>query len=515
MKKNYIKMIFVAAVLSMQSVTTARAEAVTDTEQTKGTSSYEMTVNKSAEGILPRGVSFNGESLEGLTLAQAKQKVNDYAAQYEARKVTLYVNGNSYEYTATDFGVSCSNPEAIDNLGDMVLSGNVIEQYKKQKDIEASPVDISIEFSFEQSRVTDVVEELAAENRVAAKNATAKKVGDSFEVTAGTTGIDYDTAGISESLSSLIGDFSNSSDIIYEFPSTETQPAYDESYFNFSASPLGSYTTTNLGSGNRKSNIERSAEKMNGHVFYPGDTISTLNMFSPVTVEEGYGTAPGYDRGQQKDTVGGGICQTTTTLYNAVIRAELTIGYRRGHSMLVTYVPPAMDATVDPASGSDFTFINSTKYPIYIESYVSGDSVTVNIWGVDERPANRTISFSTDDLTIVKWPEPLYNQVADDTQCTYGAANVAKKVKTVIDPHPEVIATSYKRVYIDGVETSCTVLNEKDHYGAMSGQLYHASDCTVDASIKSRTDGSGVYPYLSKDIYLEVRTLAGGTWPAY
>ena len=196
-----------------------------------------------------------------------------------------------------------------------------------------------------------------------------------------------------------IEDFSTADSIQYSFPFTETPPTYDSSYFNFSPNPLGSYTTNRLGDAPRTTNITVSANFMNGSVIYPGETGSALKMFHDVTAENGYQMGLGYELGKVVPSMGGGICQTTTTLYNAVIRAELTVVNRRSHSMIISYVPPALDATVDYPSGLDFTFVNSSNYPIYIESYVSGDSVTVNIWGVEQRPSNRTITFTSDTVT--------------------------------------------------------------------------------------------------------------------
>ena len=148
--------------------------------------------------------------------------------------------------------------------------------------------------------------------------------------------------------------------------------------------------------------------------------------------------------------------------------------------MIVSYVEPALDATVDYKSGLDFTFTNTLNYPIYIESYVDGDSVTVNIWGVEEREANRTIAFTSTRTTDFVWKDPLYVQRVDDVNCKVGNVNVAYKQKTLTDPHPGFTAQSYKHVYIDGVEQSVDLLNTSV-YGPASGELIHASDCTIQA----------------------------------
>lgn len=116
---------------------------------------------------------------------------------------------------------------------------------------------------------------------------------------------------LQQELLAKIEDFSTADSIQYSFPFTETPPTYDSSYFNFSPTPLGSYTTTRLGDEPRTNNIRVSAQNLNGNVIYPGETASTLKMFHDVTEENGYQMGLGYELGKVVPSMGGGICQTT------------------------------------------------------------------------------------------------------------------------------------------------------------------------------------------------------------
>ena len=110
---------------------------------------------------------------------------------------------------------------------------------------------------------------------------------------------------------------------------------------------LGTYTTEYGGSPyGRKVNVANGASKINGSMVYPGETLSVYNTVSPFTKENGYALAGSYENGQTVQTYGGGICQVSTTLYNAVIRAELKIVERFPHSMTVHYVPRSADAAI-------------------------------------------------------------------------------------------------------------------------------------------------------------------------
>ena len=481
--------------------------------QAPAAKNFELKINSTGEGVLPRGVSYEGISLEGKTVEEAKKEIQAYVDARVKRPIVLSVMGHIHQYLGSDFATTWTNPETVSQLEGITLKGNIIDQYKRQKDIDANPVNLDLTFSIDESYVVNQISAFVDTYTVPAKNSEVVMQADgTFAVTDSMDGVEFNKQQITQDVLAGLKDFSTASEFSYEFPFTETPASYTKEDFNFSSTPLGSYTTYKLGGGNRQQNIANSAAKMNGHFFYPGETISTLAMYGDMTLENGYAYAPGYEMGQQVDTIGGGICQTTTTLYNAVLRAELAIGYRRNHSMLVTYVPPAMDATVAPPL-SDFTFINSTDHPIYIESYVSGDSVTVQIWGVETRPANRTIDFST-EITELIWPAVLYNQGIDDTGLRMGGAWVGYKMRTVVDPHPAVKAKAYKLVYVDGQLQSKDLLNS-DVYDPMSGVLYHTSDCKVETYVEPASGPNIVYPNLGWDVHPIVKTLDGADWPYY
>jgi len=214
--------------------------------------------------------------------------------------------------------------------------------------------------------------------------------------------------------------------------------------------------------------------------------------------------------------IGGGICQTTTTLYNACLRAELEIVYRRQHSMIVSYVPPSWDAMVDYASGSDFVARNNTGYPIYLEASTGidqdGDSyINIRIWGTETRPANRTVEFAYEVLAC-RFPENLFrvNEV-NDSVCTGGLVSPDRKIYADVEVHPFVQSRAYKIIKVDGVEQSRTALpgtyGSYDQYKQMSGTIYHASDCIVSYWIVDDPN-----TYLGKRVHYQVMFKNGQPW---
>lgn len=145
--------------------------------------------------------------------------------------------------------------------------------------------------------------------------------------------------------------------------------------------------TTNYGTGdaNRNANIALAAKSINSTVLMPGEVFSYNDLIGECSTKTGYKTATIYLNGKLSTGVGGGICQVSTTLYNAVLRANLEIVQRRNHSLGVTYVPAGQDAMVNIGT-SDFKFKNNREYPIKVVAYVGTGSITCQIQGLKQDP---------------------------------------------------------------------------------------------------------------------------------
>ena len=143
---------------------------------------------------------------------------------------------------------------------------------------------------------------------------------------------------------------------------------------------ISAYTTTTTKDKNRNSNIELSARAISGSVVMPGEIFSFNGATGERTAEKGYKEAPAIAGGQSKDEVGGGVCQTSSTLFNAAVRADLEILERNPHAWPSSYIEKGFDATVN-WPGLDMKFRNNTEWPIFIVAGYSDRKVTVNIYG--------------------------------------------------------------------------------------------------------------------------------------
>jgi vancomycin resistance protein YoaR len=146
---------------------------------------------------------------------------------------------------------------------------------------------------------------------------------------------------------------------------------------------IGYYVTYfNSHNESRYHNIKLAAKAINGYVVFPGETFSFNRVVGMRTPGKGYKRAPVIVRGEFSEGVGGGICQVSSTLFNAADRAGLHIVERYSHSRKVAYVPPGRDATVN-WGGPDFSFTNKYNQPVLIRTHVSPGQLGVTISSSD------------------------------------------------------------------------------------------------------------------------------------
>nr|WP_242568325.1 VanW family protein [Clostridium botulinum] len=211
-------------------------------------------------------------------------------------------------------------------------------------------------------------------------------------------------------------------------------------------SNISSYTTNygSISSPQRANNIEISTKAINGTLLMPGESFSFNNTVGPRTAERGYQGAPVIVGNKIESGLGGGICQVSGTLYNAMLKANINATERVRHTFPSTYVPIGMDATIDYGN-IDYKFKNTLKYPIYIEGITDGANVIFNIYS-NSSLKNKTYNISSEIYETVTPKE----QYIDDSNIPLG------KTEIVQEAH-----TGYKvKVYKSTVENDSVVKKE-------------------------------------------------------
>ena len=218
---------------------------------------------------------------------------------------------------------------------------------------------------------------------------------------------------------------------------------------------IGSFTTNTTSNKNRNTNVRLAAEAINGTVIKPGHEFSFNETVGQRTEAKGYKGAAAYNNGEVVQEIGGGVCQVSTTLYNAVFKAGLKISYRRSHTFEPNYVTPGRDATVSYEQ-PDFKFINTSSTAIGLRASYADQKMTVSVYGIPILEDGITWDLESKKVEDLGVPEPEY--VEDQT----------------LDPGVEKTTSkgssgsrweTYKVVYKDGKEIS----RELDHKTTYKG----------------------------------------------
>ena len=219
---------------------------------------------------------------------------------------------------------------------------------------------------------------------------------------------------------------------------------------------LSEYTAESGSIPDRDVNLSLSCKSINGVVLLPGEVFSYNDTLGERTPEAGYRLGNTYSGNETIQTYGGGICQTSSTLYYCALMADMEIVSRANHAFLNTYVPYGMDATVNWGT-LDFQFKNNSEYPIKIEAYSEAGNVTVRILGTDYK--DYYVKMEYEVLGVSGW-----NTVEREME-----ANNAKGYKNgdvITTPYTGYTVQTYRCKY--DKETNELISREKESYNVYS-----------------------------------------------
>lgn len=345
-----------------------------------------------SDQTISQGVYIGDVDVSGMTQEEAKKAVEDGMSEAKAANITLKVDDQETVVSAGDLGLSWANEEVVQEAAELGKSGNIIKRYKDKKDLENESRKYDIDYSVDRSSIQKVLEEKEDVFNREPTDAQLSTENGAFEVVQGENGIELNVEkSVKKILKSLKTDWDGKNTTI-ELAADIKEPECTTEDLASITDVLGTATTYYGSTTGRNKNVETGAEKLNGHILMPGEEFSVTDAVVPFTEENGYELAPSYESGKVVDSYGGGICQVSTTLYNAVLNAELEVLERHNHTMIVTYVDPSKDAAI--AEGlMDLRFANNTDYPIYISGYAYGGELTFTIYGHETRDPNRTVEY--------------------------------------------------------------------------------------------------------------------------
>ena len=411
------------------------------------------------ESTIESGIYANDMDLSGMTIQEAKDKIETYVDSFGEVKITLNaVNDGMILTTAAELGLKWGNETMLDDVTNFGRDGDILQCYKELRDLEYKNKVYNVVFDFDKNKIRNLIEENAEQYNQEAINATMTKTESGFEFTEGQTGVMVDTAASVDAVYDYLTDAWDGTDCAIDLVIVVDEPVGKVEDLAKVKDVLGTFTTSySTSNGSRSANVVNGCRLINGITLFPGEEFSTCETVTPFTEANGYYMAGSYLNGKVVDSLGGGICQVSTTLYNAVLLSELEVTQRYNHSMIVTYVDPSADAAIAESTGKDFKFKNNTDYPIYIEGLTTDDKqITFTIYGVETRDSNREVAYESVVLErIVPAEEIIY---ADESKpvgyCSVQSAHIGYK------------AQLWKIVRENGVEVSREQINSSSYMQA-------------------------------------------------
>ncbi len=354
---------------------------------------------KTSDNRISEGIYIESVYIGGMTTEEAKEALAAYIEELNETEITLTAGDKQFTTKVSELGFAVTNEHIIDEAMSVGKTGSLLNRYKDMTDLAQGDLVLELDVSVDVETVTALLNDNISKIDTKAVNNGLIRENGQFTYVAGTTGIGVNVGPSAALIEEYIASEWDREDAVIELSAEVTEPKGTKEELAQVKDLLGSYHTNFKSSvAARVTNIEVATDRIDGTILYPGDEFSVNETILQRTAANGYEKAGSYEGGQTVQSYGGGVCQVSTTLYNAVILAELEVTERQNHSMTVAYVPLAMDAAI-AGDYLDLKFVNNTEYPIYLEGYTQGKDLYFNIYGVETRPANRTIEFETEVLS--------------------------------------------------------------------------------------------------------------------
>lgn len=354
---------------------------------------------------LQKEVLVEGITITGLSREQAKEEIN----QKLDWNMRVTYNGEEYE---------------VSNMLETRVDDILKEIY------EGTPKDVyNIDYSGLEETVQSEVVKIAKKWDVPAKNAAIS----SFDTATGKFNFADEQNGVvldQEQLQSdILGQIkAKNFNVALPAKSSVQVPEITREQARDQYKVIGSFSTTTTSNKDRNTNIQLSAESFNGMIIQPGEEFSFNTTTGNRTLARGYKPAGAYVNGVLVEEPGGGVCQVSSTLYNAVVFAGLKTTERHAHSYEPSYVIPGEDAMVsyDGFAGPDMKFVNNTKDAIGMKASFSDRKLSISIYGISVLEEGVSIKMKSEKTAVLDPPAPTYEE---DQTLQPGVEVIAKEAK--------------------------------------------------------------------------------------
>lgn len=400
-----------------------------------------------------RYVFIGSFDVSGMTKKEVEKMMEEHLSSGRQASVVMRVGEKEESATLEELGLGYKDlKRQIKTAFDYGKTGSLWQRFWQLKKLSGEKKVFKENYTLSKKRVKKVMDERIVPLTDHAQNATMERKGKEFKIIAEKQGKTIDIDKSAAAISNHLNSGWNRKDFEIEMVLRDEKPTVKADDLESVKDELGSYST-DAGGGERLQNLKTGVEKIDGTVLAPGEEISVHDVTAPYDKEHGYVAAGSYENGQVVETYGGGICQVSTTLYNAVLFAELEVTERYPHSMLVSYIDPSRDAAI-AGDVKDFKFKNTYDTPVYIEGGIDDDGqLKFTIYGKDMRKKGRTVEYESE----VTETEEYGRTYKEDPEASLGS------MKYEGSPHTGKTARLWKIVKQDGKEVSRDVINNSTY----------------------------------------------------
>lgn len=341
-------------------------------------------VDKKYDNYIYKEVYVEGINLSKLDKSEAKVSIyKNFEKNIYNKNLTILINDEEYNLSYEDLGVQFDVEKAINEAFNYGKDLNFVESFLLI--LFPKRLDIELDVTYNEKAVEGAIYQLESRFNIKPKNGEIF-IDDSgkIQIEKEKNGLRLDGEKLKEDIIKNIDSTLQDEVIILKGNLVSWFPKITKKDLEKINSNTSNFSTNYSNSSDpRKNNIKIATKAIDGTVLMPGEEFSFNKIVGPRTVEKGYEKAHVILGNNFTDDFGGGICQVSSTLYNAVLKLDLKISERTHHSIPISYIPLGRDATVNYGS-SDLKFINNKKYPIYIKAIANNDNVEFKIYSNNE-----------------------------------------------------------------------------------------------------------------------------------
>ncbi|EEL36199.1 Vancomycin B-type resistance protein vanW [Bacillus cereus Rock3-28] len=373
---------------------------------------YVSKLNNQLNNTALPNTTFEGISLDGKNKADIQAIINQKINELDQKSLTYIFQDDKQTYIWKDLGINYKE-KAIVNKIFKEQEGNVMSRYKMRKQAENDELkrDYKLTPQLNTTAYETFIKDKYNETLKNPVNAELSIEGSTVNVSQSQNGEKIDKGKLRDLTNEAIT--TGKSDVTLPVTLIKPERSTEDIQKMGIKEVIAEYSTPMAGrNGNQSFNVNKSANTLSGVIVAPDETFSFNGRVGVTDAAHGYKSAAVYSQGKVIQSAGGGVCQVSSTLYSAALRADLGIVSRSNHSMPVNYLPLGQDAAVADY-GPDLKFKNNTGNHIYIQAFSNGGSITTRIFGTNTgknvEVSSQVISRTNDKITAVTYKKVTQN----------------------------------------------------------------------------------------------------------